>query len=65
MNNEPNQKPANELTDKELEGVVGGCGDVSLKFDVSYKLDASYKVDAIAKVEAAMIDDGKVTACYD
>ena len=48
MNNEPNQKPANELTDKELEGVVGGCGDVS------------YKLDAIA-IAGAMITiaDGK------
>ena len=27
MNNEPNKPiPAQELTEKELEGVVGGCG---------------------------------------
>ena len=41
MNNEPN-KPieAEELTEKELEGVNGGRGMASLEAEVAYKVES-------------------------
>lgn len=38
MNNEP-KKPAEELSEKELEGIVGGARAVPMREDVTKKID--------------------------